>query len=225
MLHVYCTRVYTREQRYHALSHARRRAHRRLKRTPPVQEYTLDHNQAHREAEAILETVGTSRGWRSAQHFVIHSDELFWTPEKTLKPGKTFGYTKWTERQRDVHKEIVEGYLVLKEAFRLHQLALDNRNEDAITFTFDQLRTVTFSAFAGAMERMQPITTASTKLQRAGKTGGRPALDQDALYRDYDQWLAQGVARPLIITRLSTNYARVKASIRRILREGGRGPK
>ena len=98
-----------------------------------MKEYTLDQNQVHREAEAILETVGTSRGWRSAQHFVIQSGELFWRPENTM------GYTGWTARQRDVHKGIVEGYLVLKEAFRLHQVALDDRNEDAISFTLNQL--------------------------------------------------------------------------------------
>ena len=132
-----------------------------------MKNYTLSKDTVSRETETILDYMDKKRGG-NVQHFKVYKDHLYWEPKDTS------GKQEWTERQLDIHSITVEGYLLLRETFLLHQEAINDRNWNAVEFTLEQLNTTVFTAFSTAVERMREITESSTTRRKAGESGGRP---------------------------------------------------
>ena len=133
------------------------------------------------------------------------------------------GTTTWTERQMDIHRVVVKRDHLIQEAFKLHQAAINDRNWDAVEFTFEQLRTTTCKVFTQALEQLQEMPIGSTKSRRAGKKGRGVKRESghgwDAICCHYVKLISEGLARSEVTKRLSGTYNLRKDDLNRGVRQ------
>lgn len=135
--------------------------------------------------------------------------------------GETQALTPEQRRKKNVLTAAMR--TVVGAGLQQLERAIDEGDIEQVRATFNEFKRAYHLYEALNVGHIQKPLMDTLARRHDGKKGGRPPLDWEAICRDYDQWMSEGIPRAKVVTRLATKHDISKKVINQGLRKRGRG--